>query len=307
MSLEDDLATNDEARRKRLKPLLAPDEVESILRVHYAGSEEESVRVVRQLDSYDDVNYLVEVERVNFLFKVHNGVESEDFLQKSDPIDFYNSVSSVIHFQVAILEALQAQNIPSYRSVPPVGKSSPVLVKALPVVSGERYDLVIRLLTWVEGHPMSGATFLPIESLVDAGYFLGRMDHALDTMSSSHDTDHTDWWTSSSLLEPGRRFHQWDGKNTGELRKFLCYIHDDKRRCMVESIVDAFDSALARHAEFRVGVNHADFNDANIIVGSDLRVVGVIDFGDSVERCVQSVALRGLLLGKLEFIASLRG
>lgn len=92
-----------------------------------------------------------------------------------------------------------------------------------------------------------------------------------------------------SLLTAARRYHQWDGKNTSGLRNFCKYIEDEKRRGMILSIIDAFEQSVVNSgdaAEFRVGVNHGDFNDANILLNDDLTAMGVIDFGDSVERYV---------------------
>ena len=60
---------------------------------------------------------------------------------------------------------------------------------------------------------------------------------------------------------------------------------------MILSIIDAFEQSIVNSgdsAEFRVGVNHGDFNDANILLKDDLTAMGVIDFGDSVERYVMT-------------------
>ena len=93
-----------------------------------------------------------------------------------------------------------------------------------------------------------------------------------------------------SLLIPAQRYHQWDGKNTADLRKFVDYIEDEKRRSLVLSVLDAFqteilDSGAAKN--FRVGVIHGDYNDANILVDDKLKVSAVIDFGDAIERYVR--------------------
>ena len=93
----------------------------------------------------------------------------------------------------------------------------------------------------------------------------------------------------ASLLIPARRYHQWDGKNTSDLRRFTDYIADSRRRDLVLSIIDAFESEIVatRAADkFRIGIIHGDFNDANILVDDQLSISGVIDFGDSVERYV---------------------
>jgi hypothetical protein len=136
---------------------------------------------------------------------------------------------------------------------------------------------------------------LPLECLADAGRQLGKINRALDRLYPvvSYETGVTQPPNADSLdgslLEAARRFHQWDGKNTAELGKFTHCIVDAKRRLLVESVIDTFCSTLLESGvskEFRKGVIHGDYNDANILMGNDFHVTGVIDFGDSVERYV---------------------
>lgn len=90
-----------------------------------------------------------------------------------------------------------------------------------------------------------------------------------------------------SVLHAARKYHQWDGKHTADLRKYTSFIKDERRRRLVESILDHFQKEILDqgvHEMFRTGVNHGDFNDANIILDDEFQVVGAIDFGDSVER-----------------------
>ena len=56
---------------------------------------------------------------------------------------------------------------------------------------------------------------------------------------------------------------------------------------MVESVIGSFREELIDSGdaeELPVGLIHADFNDANILLDEQCRVSGVIDFGDTVER-----------------------
>lgn len=142
---------------------------------------------------------------------------------------------------------------------------------------------------------MSDMKLLPLECLADAGRQLGKINKALDRLyptisyekvvQQNTNADSID----SSLLNAARRFHQWDGKNTAELAKFTHCIADPKRRLLVESVIDTFCSTLLESGvskEFRKGVNHGDYNDANVLVDDDFHATGVIDFGDSVERYV---------------------
>ena len=325
--LEDDKKSepSDEEMRKLLKPVVSEDQVVAILKQYWAADGQE-VTVIRGLDSYDDVNYMVKLGDTKYLFKVHNGVESNDYRQvvKAAEGEFYKKggMKSVIHLQTAIMTALERDKVTTSVPVKPVAakrdsKSPPLVVEKLPVASDRHSPclLVCRLLTFVPGRPMSDIKLLPLESLADSGRFLGRLDRALDRMipeatgftilrrvesrgldiagmqsSSSRPADGTDDknpMEDESLLVPARRFHQWDGKNTAGLADFVHCIQDDKRRGLVESIIDSFQKEIIDSgdaSQFRKGIIHGDFNDANIILDNDFTVFGVIDFGDSTER-----------------------
>jgi Ser/Thr protein kinase RdoA (MazF antagonist) len=141
---------------------------------------------------------------------------------------------------------------------------------------------------------MADMKLLPLECLADAGRLLGKIDKSLDLLTphklrQDQQQQHDELNLDESLLTAARRFHQWDGKNTAELRSFTHCVTDDKRRRLVESVIDAFSSTLLETGvakEFRKGINHGDFNDANVLLDGDFQVTGVIDFGDSVERYV---------------------
>jgi len=331
---------SDEEMRKLLKPVPKPEDILKILQASYASSpsssSSSSCKVLQQLDSYDDSNFKVEIDSKPFLLKVHNGVESRDFIKVYEAAgkDYYKKghASSVIHFQNAIIDTLAQNDIPTSAVVPPntttsTASTSPVLIETLPVMSEPHSPtpLVVKLLEWLPGRPMSSVPLLPLEALADAGRTLGRVHAALDQLSPdspldkirkaetaefrksmtwaagtlpllddpdrknniNHDNNNNNKTTptppDASIMTAARRFHQWDGKHTAELRTFTHCIHDEKRRGLVESVVDAFVDQL-QNTPFRSGINHGDFNDANIMVDQDFAVSGVLDFGDSVER-----------------------
>jgi hypothetical protein len=70
----------DEDRRKLLKPKVSAEEVLSVLNDFYVAGDEPA-EVIRELDSYDDANYLVKIDGEKALLKIHNGVESEKFIR----------------------------------------------------------------------------------------------------------------------------------------------------------------------------------------------------------------------------------
>ncbi|KAL7565318.1 hypothetical protein ACA910_014603 [Epithemia clementina (nom. ined.)] len=296
-----DAPLSDEELRKLLKPHLSKDQAKYVLVKSYANDGDQ-VEVVQQLDSYDDVNFKVTVKGKYYLLKIHNGVESKDFIKVYNAAgqDFYKKgcLNSVIHLQSTIMALLSANGIGTNQPITARDTNAPVCIHSLPVVSEDHspQQLAVRLLSWVEGRPMSDATVLPIESLAEAGRFLGQLDKVLDhisdkdtnesTATDAIKTDSSNVVIDRSILEPAARFHQWDGKNTSDLRSFTPCIDDERKRSLVVSILDAFKRDIidsGDYKEFRLGVNHGDYNDANILQNDDLSISGVIDFGDSVQ------------------------
>lgn len=307
---------SDEEMRKLLKPIPVEADILKILTTSYVTGHA-AIRVIRQLDSYDDCNWKVEIAGELFLVKIHNGFESNDFIAVFEAAgnDYYKKghAGSVIHFQNAIAETLNQHGIPTSVPVKPLGSDSPISIHTLPVLSDAHSPtpLAVRLLKWVEGRPMVDIPLLPLEALAGAGRTLGKLDAALDQLAPdsplvlyhqaecqsyetlyknqtgtgrSEDQQHLQ---DASLMVAARRYHQWDGKNTADLRKFVSCIADTRRRDMVESVIAAFERQLVQSGESQVlrkGIIMGDFNDANVLVDHDLQVSGVIDFGDSVER-----------------------
>ena len=307
------MSNEDEARRKLLKPKVTAEEALSILIDCYIpdgfGTNPELPRceVVQQLDSYDDINYLVNIDGQKALLKIHNGVESEKFIAAhvrkrarldNDATDANNdaaSRTSIIDMHTAIYEYLAdpkynlttGRSIPVKNSPPPSNddddRDDSVCIRDLSVISEEHspMQLVVRLQTWVHGSPLSDVKWCSIETLVDAGCYLGRMSHALDDLAAS----------DKDVLEASKNYHAWDGRHVVDIEPYISHLDDNDQRNLVTSIIDSFKKEIIESGEgdkFRMSINHADFNDANIIVGNEdgagIKVTGVIDFGDTVYR-----------------------
>ncbi|KAL7542805.1 hypothetical protein ACHAWF_015072 [Thalassiosira exigua] len=296
----------DEVRRKLLKPKVSAEEALSLLVDLYdadGGADADATtkvpraEVVRELDSYDDVNYLVKVDGEKALLKIHNGVESDEYLaarsrkrpRTDAPRDYGGPAgTSIIDLHTAIFRHLAKPEcgVTAGKSIPPAksasaggdrGQDDAVCVREFPVVSPEHgpRHLVVRLQSWVHGTPLSDVKRCPLETLVDAGRCLGRTCRALDDLAAS-DPD---------ALRVAQRYHAWDGRHLADVRPYISHIDDPDRRTLVTGVMDAFEKTILEGKEgekFRMGINHGDFNDANIIVDDAMQVSGCIDFGDTV-------------------------
>jgi Ser/Thr protein kinase RdoA (MazF antagonist) len=265
---------SDEEMRKLLKPICTIEQVESAVQKSF-GSD---IKVVKALDSYDDQNFLAVRDNVSFLVKIHNGWESRNFCDAFEACGrSYEDCSSVIHLQTSIMDHLSVNGIPTSKAE--LCDDLPLSIHSLPVQSDSHSPckLVVKLMTWVYGRPMSSLSQLPLECLYSAGRFLGTMRQALDKMDVSRHA------------EAAQRFHAWDGKQTCHIQHFVWAIDDPSKRSMVQSILSSFRSRILDSGidkQFDVGIIQGDFNDANIIVDDNFSIAGVIDFGDSLERYV---------------------
>ena len=265
--------TQDEVRRTFLKPKVSPDEALSILLDLYiadgfdgdAKVKVPRAEVIRELDSYDDVNYLVKVDGEKALLKIHNGVESEEYIaehtRKGEKLD--GSASHIdLHTAIYAHLANPQYNVTTAKTIPPTTSNNEecVCIRELPVVSSEHspHQLVIRLQTFVHGTPLSDIKWFPIETLVDCGACLGRLCHAFDELAAS----------DSLALETSKTYSAWDGRNLSDMKPYVSHIDDVDRRKLVSGIIEAFEKTIIEGKEsdkFRMGINHADFNDANIV------------------------------------------
>lgn len=222
------------------RPVVSSADAASIASRHFGVSGE-----IRELGSQQDRNFRVDTDTGRFVLKLSNPVFSEDEL----------------HAQNAALEAL-AQ----------VGVRIPSVVRALDgreIVTAEvdGVRLRVRMLTYLEGEPLTGVTDPSPEQLRTLGTLSGRVAAGL-----------------ASLEHPGLvRTTQWDARISGEVIDLLIdHVHGSARRDAVRAATDA---SLARLAPLRDRLRrqavHGDVTDDNIVLGTNAEPTpGVIDFGD---------------------------
>eukprot|EP00658_Telonema_sp_P-2_P057832 TRINITY_DN4624_c0_g1_i3.p1 TRINITY_DN4624_c0_g1~~TRINITY_DN4624_c0_g1_i3.p1 ORF type:complete len:375 (+),score=94.72 TRINITY_DN4624_c0_g1_i3:323-1447(+) len=135
----------------------------------------------------------------------------------------------------------------------------------------------VRLLSWVEGTPMSKLHNPPLMLYHAVGQHLAKTHEALE--SFDHHAAH--------------RRHSWDLLNTASLRGFLYAIDSMEQQEVVEGVINKFVSISGFQKNVPWQVLHADFNDANMVLeeddairnGNSWRVSGILDVGDMVYSC----------------------
>jgi hypothetical protein len=133
----------DEDRRKLLKPKVSADKVLTVLNEFYTSAGQK-VEVVRELDSYDDANYLIKLDGKKALLKIHNGVESEKYIKrhsvkKAKLNDGETVQGSIIDLHTAIFEHLAKEEfkVTTCKTIPTMASQedgdNSVCIKELPV------------------------------------------------------------------------------------------------------------------------------------------------------------------------------
>jgi 4-aminobutyrate aminotransferase-like enzyme/Ser/Thr protein kinase RdoA (MazF antagonist) len=94
----------------------------------------------------------------------------------------------------------------------------------------------------------------------------------------------------------------WDISHSPRLRPLLTNLSDGLRRAQVERVLDRFEASAAPVLPgLRAQVIHGDMSLDNVLFGDDLRVSGIVDFGDMTHAplvCDLAVAVADMLHGR---------
>jgi Ser/Thr protein kinase RdoA (MazF antagonist) len=220
----------------------------------------------QRLPSERDQNFVIETDSARFVLKIANKTESR----------------SILEAQNAALAHL-ASRVPFCPRVVPSASGGDIN----DAPSGH----FVRLVTWLPGIPLGSLSHHPPALLADLGRCAGELDKAL--LDFDHPALH-------------REFH-WDLARAVEIvSAALPALPDAELRRALEDVNHVAGRLLPRANNLRRSIVHNDANDYNVLVSgapgtADLRVSGLIDFGDMVHTFTiadLAVATAYALLGK---------
>jgi 4-aminobutyrate aminotransferase-like enzyme len=168
------------------------------------------------------------------------------------------------------------------------------VMRALPTAAGESWVDVpgpdnrtypARLFTFLPGQVIAN-TALTTEAIWSHGQTTARLGRAL-----------------RGFFHPAADYEiLWDITRLPELRPLLTHVTDGPRRAQLDWILDRFEAQVAPALPgLRAQVIHGDMSLDNVLFGDDLRVSGIVDFGDMTHAplvCDLAIAVADVLHGR---------
>jgi 4-aminobutyrate aminotransferase-like enzyme/Ser/Thr protein kinase RdoA (MazF antagonist) len=190
-------------------------------------------------------------------------------------------------------EPILAMQAAALRHIERVDPGLPVM-RALPTAAGESWVEVpgpdgrsypARLFTFLPGRVIAN-TALTADALRSHGQTTARLGRAL-----------------RGFFHPAADYEiVWNITHFPKLRPLLSHLSDGQRRAQAERILDRFEALVAPVLPgLRAQVIHGDMSLDNVLFGDDLRVSGIVDFGDMTHAplvCDLAVAVADVLHGR---------
>ena len=244
-------------------PAFAGEAVRQILREGF-GVESSSLS---PLSGERDQNFRVGTPGgQRFLFKISNPADERP----------------VLEMQAAALRHIERVDpgLPVMRALPTAAGESWVEV---PGRDGRSYPA--RLFTFLPGH-VTANTALTTAAIWSHGQITARLGRAL-----------------RGFFHPAADYEiLWDITHLAKLRPLLTHLSDGPRKAQVERVLDRFQDRIEPALPgLRAQVIHADMSLDNVLLGDDLRISGIVDFGDMTHAplvCDLAVAVADVLHGR---------
>ena len=243
-----------------MPPTFAEEAVARILRDHFGLARSSLVPLAGERDQN---------------FRVDTADGRRLLLKISNPADDL----SAVQMQTAALGHIERVDpgLPVMRTLPvPAGGSW----AEVPGPDGRIYP--VRLFTFLSGRTLP-STALTLPAIWSLGQVAARLGRAL-----------------RGFFHPAADYGiLWDITHAPFLRPLLAHVPGETRRAQLERVLDRFDIRVAPVLPtLRAQVIHSDLNSGNVLFGDDLRVSGIVDFGDMTHTalvCDLAVAIADML------------
>jgi hypothetical protein len=250
--------------RKAHKPCPSSDDVVRDLKRHWGFSLE--IDQVRQLDSYDDANFYVNVISSNgssdeYLVKYYNRIETDD-------PSLLRGLSRILQILGDKVDGYHFPNIfaPLSTNEHPVSEDF-VYIPDILLADQSRATVLLRVFHWIRGRTMNSTT--TTESMLsELGCVLACMKCSL--MQFDEPCFHRD--------------HLWDLRCFHQSLPLISCVDDEDVRSSILLTQDAYNQLVLPNSDkLPKSVIMGDANDANIIVNAENgKIAGLIDFSDAV-------------------------
>lgn len=262
-----------------IRPMLKKTEVPALVAKLYGLT----VVSVKELNSYDDKNYLIQVQPKTdnphmtdlcphgYVVKVTNSLDSKN----THLMAAQNDMMLFLHSRGVNVPKPEKNVHGTYmtREKMEVDVDDFVQNNAGERPSGE---YMVRMLTFVPGKILHQVKYTS-QLFYECGELAARMDNELMDFKN-------DFLKNRKLI--------WMLQNTPDLIKFIFAVRDARRHKMIQEILETWDQRVVPLLPtLDRGMIHGDFNEQNIIVDSapedpdDYHVTAIIDFGDIQESC----------------------
>jgi 4-aminobutyrate aminotransferase-like enzyme len=189
---------------------------------------------------------------------------------------------STVEMQTAALGHIERVDpgLPVMRTIPVLAGGSWAEV---PGPDGRIY--AVRLFTFLPGQ-MQATTVLTTSAIWSFGQVAARLGRAL-----------------RGFFHPAADYSiLWDITHSPLLRPLLAHVPDQARRAQVERVLDRFETRVAPVLPaLRAQVIHGDLGTGNVLFDDNLRVSGIVDFGDMTHTalvCDLAIAVADVLHGR---------
>jgi 4-aminobutyrate aminotransferase-like enzyme/Ser/Thr protein kinase RdoA (MazF antagonist) len=249
-------------------PVLEPEVARQVLRKSF-GIEGS----LTPLDGERDQNFRVDAEAgQRFVLKISNPADDRPILE----------------MQSAALQHIELVDpgLPVMRALP---TADGTLWAEVPGPDGGVY--LARLFSFLPGR-LASASALTTPAIWSFGQVAARLGRAL-----------------RGFFHPAADYEiMWDISHLPRLRPLLTHLPDGPRRAQMERVLDRFDTRAAPVLPgLRAQVIHGDISMYNVLFSDDLRVSGIVDFGDMTHAplvCDLAIAIADVLHGRDDAIAA---